>query len=118
MSYNVQFKVKIDGTKRYVVAGNCNANITWNVREIIVKSTGLSWMNEANNGLCSEVIPKIEKGLFELRRNGDRYKKYEPANGWGSVSGTIRFFKEIIDAWDELVADDEEIARVATFWIE
>lgn len=110
--------MKVDGLDRYIEVRDCQANITWNVRDIITKSTGLEWINEANNGLCSDVIPAIKKGLFELRRNGDKYKKYEASNGWGTVSGTIKFFKSVIDAWDSLVAEDEELARAATFWIE
>ena len=118
MSYDISFKVKVDGLDRYIEIGDCQANITWNVRDIITKSTGLEWKNEQNNGLCSEVIPYIEKGLFELRRNGDAYKKYEASNGWGTVASTIRFFKSIIDAWDDLVAENEELSQLATFWIE
>lgn len=118
MSYDISFKVKVEGLNRYVEVGNCNANITWNVRDIIRKSTGLAWRNEENNGFCKDVIPDIEKGLFELRRNGEEYKKYEPENGWGTVAGTIRFFRKIIDAWDSIVAEDEALAQIATFWIE
>ena len=118
MSYNISFKVKVEGLNRYVKVGDCDANITWNVRDIIVRSTRLEWKNCENNGLCRDVIPYIEKGLFELRRNGDTYKKYEPSNGWGSVRSTIMFFKTIIDAWDNLVEEDEELARADTFWIE
>ena len=51
MSYDISFKVKVDGTDTYVPVGACNANITWNVGEIIRRSTGLEWKNEANNGL-------------------------------------------------------------------
>lgn len=118
MSYDVSFKVKAEGIDRFVRVGECSINITWNVRDIITKSTGLEWKNEENNGLCKDIIPKIEAGLLELRRNGSKYKKYESPNGWGTVAGTIRFFRDVLDAWDILLAEDEELAGVATFWIE
>lgn len=119
MSYNISFKVKVDGLDKYVNIGNCDANITWNVRDIITKSTGLEWKNEANNGYCKNIIPSITKGLEELRINGDKYKQYEPDNGWGTVKGTIRFFENIIDAWNELqYYFDDDILNVSTFWIE
>lgn len=35
MSYDVRFKVKVDGTEKYIPVGDCDANITWNVRKII-----------------------------------------------------------------------------------
>lgn len=118
MSYDVSFKVKVDGLDRWVQVGNCEANITWNVREMIEVSTGLPWLNEADNGLCKDVIPAIAKGLSELTCNGKAYKQYESPNGWGTVAGCIHFFTAIIDAWHDLIRYDEEIAMNAHFWIE
>lgn len=117
MSYNVEFKVKVEGAPGYVPVGYGIANVTWNAREIIVRSTGLPWVNEANNGLCSEIMPKIQTGLKELRLHPEKYKPYESPNGWGSVAGTKRFFQALIDEWNFLVAANPELAAVATFWI-
>lgn len=50
MSYDISFKVKVEGLNRYVEVGDCDANITWNVMDIIRKSTGLEWRNEEPNG--------------------------------------------------------------------
>lgn len=118
MSYDVTFKAKVEGTDCYVEVGDCDANITWNVREIITRSTGLEWRNEENNGPCIDVIPKIHEGLFELQTNGEKYKQYEAKNGWGTVRDTIRFFTYILNAWGDLVAYSPELAKVATFWVE
>lgn len=119
MSYDISFKVKVEGVDAYVPVGDCDANITWNVRKIIELSTGLPWLNEANNGLCKDVIPHIEKGLDELREYPDKYKPYEAENGWGTVEGTARFFERIIKAWEDLHTwGYEELADVATFWVE
>lgn len=117
MSYDISFKVKVEGVNEYLTVGDCTANITYNVRDIIVKSTGLSWNNESNNGYCKHVIPKIIIGYNNLINNPQEYKKYESHNGWGTVGGTIRFFKDIIDAWEDLVKYHNSIAEVATFWI-
>lgn len=118
MSYDISFKVKVEGVDAWVRVGDCTANITWNVREIITRSTGLEWKNEENNGLCKDVIPKIEKGLEELRKNGIKYKKYEAKNGWGTVAGTKRFFATILDDWFTFMDEYPELVDVATFWIE
>ena len=112
MSYDISFKVKVEGVDAYVRVGNCNANVTWNVRKIIELSTGLPWENEANNGLCLDVIPKIRHGLTELETNGEKYLPF------GTVGATIRFFEQILDAWADLVKWNEELVPVATFWIE
>ena len=118
MSYDVSFKVKVEGIDAYVEVGDCDANITWNVRKIIELSTGLPWLNCENNGLCVNVIPKIEQGLKELRAHPRKYKPYEASNGWGTVEGTAHFFERILLAWDQLISWHEELVPVATFWIE
>lgn len=118
MSYDIRFRVKVEGTDRYIDIGYCDANITWNVGEIIRLSTGLEWKNEANNGLVKDIIPCIERGLRELELNPAKYEPFEAPNGWGTVTGTKRFFREILANWHRLCEwEGEEIANVATFWI-
>ena len=59
MSYDISFKVRVADTDKFVTVGNCDANITWNVRKIIELSTGLPWLNEENNGYCVDIMPTI-----------------------------------------------------------
>ena len=119
MSYNITFKVKADGTNCYVPVGDCEANITYNVRKIIELSTGLSWINGDNNGLAKDIIPSIEKGYNELINYPEKYKQYESPNGWGTVESTRRFFKLILEAWSAFCRwSDEDLVNVTTFWIE
>lgn len=119
MSYDISFKVKVEGVNAYVIVGDCEANTTWNAREMIMQSTGLEWRNRDNNGFCNDVILYIERGLHELTAHPEKYKKYESANGWGTVEGTKRFFEEIIKAWrDFKLWEDKALVDVATFWIE
>lgn len=118
MSYNISFKVKVEGVNKYVRIGHCNANITWNVRKIIELSTDLLWENEANNGLCKDIIPHIRRGLHELSENREDYIQYESPNGWGTVDDTMKFFMQILDAWNSFCEDYPGLVDVATFWIE
>ena len=119
MSYDISFKVKVEGIDEYVEVGCCDANTTYNVREMIVKSTGLEWHNCANNGLCKDIIPHIEKGWGELNRYPEKYKQYEAKNGWGTVESTMHFFERIISAWNDFAKyDGKDLVDVTTFWIE
>ena len=118
MSYDISFKVKVEGVDAYVPVGACDANITWNVRKIIEKSTGLEWKNCQNNGLCVDVIPKIEAGLRTLEQNPDSFKEYEEPNGWGTVKETAQFFRNILNDWNDFQQWYEELVPVTTFWIE
>ena len=117
MSYDISFRVKVEGLDEYVEVGCQSANITWNVGKIIRLSTGLEWKNEANNGLCIDVIPKIRKGLYELLENPQKFKPYESPNGYGTVEGTINFFEQVLREWYELQTDYETLVNVATFWV-
>lgn len=95
MSYDIDFRVKVEGLKdRYVSVGDCDANITWNLREMIIKSTGLEWKNEENNGLCKDIIPHIVDGLSELVKYPNKYKKYEAENGWGQLK-VVKDFSQL-----------------------
>lgn len=117
MSYDISFRVKVEGTNMWIPIGDCRANITYNVGELIRESTGLPWVNEANNGFAKHVIIRIERGLDELQNHPEKYKPLESSNGWGTIEGTIRFFEEIIGCWKDLVCDYEPLADIATFWI-
>lgn len=119
MSYDISFKVKVEGVDRYIRIGECYANTTWNVREMIIKATGLEWKNCENNGFCKDIIPCIEKGYNELTYHPEEYKKYEAVNGWGTVESTRDFFGAILESWRDMKRHEEkDLLDVVTFWIE
>lgn len=118
MSYDVSFRVKAEGIDYWIDTGYCDANITWNLREMIMASTGLDWKNCENNGLCKDIMPAITKGYSELVNHSEKYKQYESPNGWGTIGGCIGFFKNIIDCWMMLKCDAEELTDVVCFWID
>ena len=119
MSYDISFKVKVQDIDCYVEVGNCEAKTTWNVREMIVKSTGLEWKNCENNGFCKDIIPCIEKGYNELTNFPEKYKKYEAKNGWGTVESTKGFFGEILKSWRDLkLYEQDDLLNLVIFWIE
>lgn len=121
MSYDIHFKVKVEGLDdRYVSVGDCAANTTWNLRDMIVNSTDLEWKNESNNGLCKDIIPQIIDGLKELTMYPNKYKKYEAENGWGTIEGCKSFFNQIIYDWDGFCNDydTKDLVDVTYFWID
>lgn len=119
MSYDISWRVKVDGVDLYVEVFDPECNITWNVGEIIRKSTGLEWKNEEDNGLVKDVMPKIVLGLHELMTNGDKYKHLEPDNGWGTVASVKRFFERLISKWNEFCEDywTRKLTDHVHFWI-
>jgi hypothetical protein len=119
MSYDIKFKVKVEGANLWIEVGNYGAGTTWNVREMIVKSTGLEWKNNENNGLCKDVIPYIRKGYEELVHHPEKYRQYEPNNGWGTVESTRLFFQTLLEDWQNFQWwEDPKLIDLVTFWIE
>ena len=100
MSYDISLKVKVEGIDKYVEVAD-GGNITWNVRELIEQASGWEIDNEANNGLAEHIGVLIAKGIHELETNPEKYKEYEAPNGWGTVDGTLHFFRELLDACQE-----------------
>ena len=44
MSYDISYRVQCkDDSKLWADIGNCEANTTWNLGDMIRKSTGLEW---------------------------------------------------------------------------
>lgn len=119
MSYDIYFKAR--NSTNFPTLNVHVASITWYLREMIVRSTGLEWKNKGNNGLVKDVIPHIRKGLAELIKHPEKYKQYEDpkcwyfSDGWGTIKQCKRFFCEIIITWDHL---NPEVKETATFWIE
>ena len=115
--------MKVEGLDNVYVepyGGNTDANITWNFREMIIKSTGLkNWCGEGCLGLCKDIIPHIANGLAELEKYPEKYKQYESPNGWGTVKGLKHFFAWVINDWTSYCEDysTESLADVTYFYI-
>lgn len=118
MSYDITFRVKVEGVNCWVEPMVCDANITWNVKEMIQKSTGLDWLNEADNGLCVEIIPNIERGIYELFKQPEKYKIYDESNNLKNTAAkTLHFLNNILVDWKKFKIFYPELVPLAHFWI-
>ena len=116
MSYDISFRVRVHGTDLYVPAWR-SANVTWNVREIIVEFTELEWKNEENNGFCTDVIPKIRKGKRNLEVAIEKYDKSKSSYSLGDLRTVDNFLFEILDDWREFKYYNPDLVPHVTFWI-
>lgn len=97
MSYDVSLKVKVEGIDKFVEIED-GGNITWNVRELIAKSSGWEIKNMDNNGTAEEIGKMIEMGIKNLTKNPEKYRQYEAENGWGTIEGTLNFYRNLLEA--------------------
>lgn len=119
MSYDIAFKVKVEGLDRYATVGDCTASITCGARKIIELSTGLPLLSKGNNGFCKDVIPYIVHGLVELDEEPVKYKPYEDESEWVTVECAKCFLNRILSDWQSFREEyGDDIADVTTFWVE
>ena len=102
MSYDIELKAKVEGLDKYVWIGDSDSlNITWNVHELVLQSSGWDIMNNKNNGKAADIGKLIEKGIMELESRPKFYKKYEAPNGWGTIESTLKFYKNLLGGCKE-----------------
>lgn len=118
MSYSVRISVKVEGINRYVEVQELG-NITWNVRKLIFHSSGWDIKNEASNGAVLPWLEKIRHGIEELETHPERYKEYESPNGWGTVRGTLEFYKRCVQNAEEWANwEDQELIDAAVVYVD
>lgn len=95
MSYDIELCVKVEGLDKYVrVAEPEYANPTYNLREMFVACMDWDYKQSVVYPV-KEVLPKIEHGISELSAHTKKYKKYEPANGWGDIVSAFKALKSL-----------------------
>ena len=76
-------------------------NITHNLVKMANKA-GLYeylWHPERFNIKSARLLIKpLTKGLRKLKMYPERYKKFNPENGWGKYEGLVKFVEEYLDA--------------------
>ena len=122
MSYDICWCVETvmpnnDGDNHCVVHIPEYDSPTYNYRKMFVACMDWDYSqskqdDEGNWHPCyypmADVVPKLERGLKELRKHPEKYRQYEPENGWGTLSGAIKCIKSWLneldgeDNWDAL----------------
>lgn len=108
MSYDISFRVKLK--KNYVPFGDFN--MTYNVGNILRKSSGVTEWSGVSTLKVSDVYDKFANGLKELQTNRKEYTPLEPSNGWGSVDSVIRFYEWFFDMLEEFDKDEYELIEI------
>lgn len=101
MSYDIRLCVKIEGLDNYAeIDRPAYDSPTYNLREMFVKA--MDWDYEQSKIYpVTEVLPKIERGLHELRFNSQAYKSLEPENGWGNIDSAIECLESLLILFSE-----------------
>lgn len=117
MSYDVSIKVKVEGLDHYVFVYDLG-NITWNVRELIRQSSGWDIKNEAPNGPLQPWLEKIRAGIKELEQHPGKYRQYEARNGWGTVEGTLEFYRHCVHNAEKFLKRRKQLLPAAVVYVD
>ena len=96
MGYDISFKAKLDGADQWVYVGDDWINHTSNTAAMIKEVCG-SYPSEWDGIGCAELAPVLDAGIKELLQHSQRYRQFEPSNGWGTVESTTDFLIRILN---------------------
>jgi hypothetical protein len=81
-----------------------DANITHNLGEM-AGAAGIYqhlWRpEEVGITTAAQLIEPLRAGLSVLESGPERFRQYNPSNGWGSYDGLVRFVREYLEACEE-----------------
>lgn len=112
MSLDIDLEATVPTT---VYSGNCTHNLgamasacgiyseLWRVDE--------KTMRDGKAPKASELIVPLEDALFRLRALPDHFSKYNPANGWGSYCGFVKFLEELLESCKKYPYANVSISR-------
>jgi hypothetical protein len=81
----------------YVYENNITHNL-WEMAEAAGIYKHLWKPEELHIYTASELIEPLKAGLKELKSNPKKYKKYNPANGWGNYENLVEFVEDYLNA--------------------
>ena len=67
--------------------------------------------DEINITKAKELIEPLREGLHKLKSEPEKYKAFNPSNGWGSYEGLVRFVSNYLDACYENPEADVSVSR-------
>ena len=89
-------------------------NITHNLGEM-AKAAGIYmelWRPEEIGIIkARQLVEPLKEGLHRLKSNPNKYKEFNPDNGWGDYEVLVGFVSKYLDACYEYPDSDDEVYR-------
>lgn len=79
-------------------------NVTHNLNKMAAEAglyKALWYPEELNYKYGRDLIAPLSAGLTLLKSDPERFKKFNPENGWGNYEGLVRFVEKYLDACEE-----------------
>lgn len=78
-----------------------SSNITHNLNDMATEAGIYQHLwrpEEINITTARELIEPLRQGLHNLKSEPERYKKFNPVNGWGDYEGLVKFVETYLNA--------------------
>ena len=116
MSYDIRWCVETvctnnDGKKFVVVHTPEYDSPTYNYRKMFVACMGWDY-KQGEYYPMAEVLPKLRHGLAQLVKHPEKYRQYEPKNGWGTLNGASK----CIESWIDELTNEDNWDSVCHYW--
>lgn len=105
MSYDLRVCVKVEGCDKYAnIAYPEYDSPTYNLGKMF--RACMDWdFEQGERYKCDFALERINHGITELVSNHEKYKQYNPPNGWGDIDSAIRDLKSARDCILECAED-------------
>ena len=89
-------------------------NITHNLTQMAEEAGIYKWMwrvDELGIKSAQELIVPLQMGLDRLLNDPEKYRQYNPENGWGTYEGLVAVVRDLIEACKKYPEAEVEISR-------
>jgi len=94
LNFSILLRMQLQEGK-WVTMGDTHI-IPWENRDLITASSDWSVMNQEVVRPASVLIPKLEKGIWELSNCPDCYQEYEVKHGIGTIVDMLKFYRDLL----------------------
>lgn len=70
--------------------------IEWENRDLINASSGWLIINKEKIGTASDLVPKLHRGILELKTTPQSYREYELSHGLGTIKAVLAFYEGLL----------------------
>jgi hypothetical protein len=99
-----------DEQDNYVYSANITHNLNKMAHEVGIYKH-LWRPDEIGINKASQLIAPLQNGLEFLRAEPERFREYNPSNGWGTYEGLIEFVQEYLAACEQYPDAEVSVIR-------
>ncbi|MPM75699.1 hypothetical protein SDC9_122693 [bioreactor metagenome] len=70
--------------------------VPWEMRDLAEASAGWTMINQSRAAAATELIPKLETGVFNLMNRPECYSLFELKHGIGAIDTMLKFFSGLL----------------------